>query len=333
MQQKVLTGDRPTGPLHLGHYVGSLKQRVELQNTSSQTVLIADLQGLTDNGHNPRKVSDNILNVLADYLAVGIDPERTTICLQSALPALSELTMYYSNLVTVSRLQRNPTVKAEIASKKFGSSIPAGFLSYPISQAADITAFRATLVPVGDDQLPMIEFTNEIVRKVNSVAGKEVLVECRPLLSKVSRLPGVDGKAKMSKSLGNSITLGSDEAEIRQAVKKMYTDPGHLRIEDPGKVDGNVVFTYLDAFYPDDAHVRQLKDHYERGGLADSKLKNTLEECLQELLRPIRERRATFMADKAQLTDILRAGTGKAHSETEGIVQEVKAAFGLDILG
>lgn len=332
MQQKVLTGDRPTGSLHLGHYVGSLKQRVELQNTSSQTVLIADLQGLTDNGHNPRKVADNILNVLADYLAVGIDPELTTICLQSALPALAELTMYYSNLVTVSRLQRNPTVKAEIASKKFGSSIPAGFLSYPISQAADITAFRAALIPVGDDQLPMIEFTNEIVRKVNSVAGKAVLVECRPLLSKVSRLPGVDGKAKMSKSLGNSMTLGSNEAEIRQAVRKMYTDPSHLRIEDPGKVEGNVVFTYLDAFYPDEAYVQQLKDNYERGGLADSKLKNILEECLQELLRPIRERRAEFMSDKAQLTKILRAGTEKARSETEGVACDVKAAFGLDIL-
>lgn len=333
MQQKVLTGDRPTGSLHLGHYVGSLKQRVELQKTSSQTILIADLQGLTDNGHNPRKVADNILNVLADYLAVGIDPERTTICLQSALPALAELTMYYSNLVTVSRLQRNPTVKAEIAGKQFGRSIPAGFLSYPISQAADITAFRATLVPVGDDQLPMIELTNEVVRKVNQVAGKEVLVECRPLLSKVPRLPGVDGKAKMSKSLGNSITLGSDEAEIRQAVKKMYTDPNHLRIEDPGAVEGNVVFTYLDAFYPDEAYVRQLKRDYERGGLADSRLKKILEECLQELLSPIRQRRSELMSDKAQLTDILRTGTEKARSETRGIVHEMKAAFGLDILG
>jgi tryptophanyl-tRNA synthetase len=333
MYQKVLTGDRPTGSLHLGHYVGSLMQRVELQYTSSQTILIADLQGLTDNGHNPRKVADNILNVLADYLAVGIDPDHTTICLQSALPALSELTMYYSNLVTVSRLKRNPTVKAEIASKGFGSSIPAGFLSYPISQAADITAFRGTLVPVGDDQLPMIEFTNEIVRKVNSIAGRPVLVECRPLLSKVSRLPGVDGKAKMSKSLGNSIALGSDEAEIRQAVKKMYTDPGHLRVEDPGVVTGNVVFTYLDAFYPDGATVQQLKEHYERGGLADSRLKKILEECLQETLRPIRERRAEFMSDKGQLTNILRAGTEKAQSETEGVVCEVKAAFGLDILG
>ena len=333
MSQKILTGDRPTGSLHLGHYVGSLTQRVALQDTSSQTILIADMQGLTDNGHTPAKVSGNILNVLADYLAVGIDPERTVICLQSGLPALAELTMYYANLVTVSRLQRNPTVKAEIAGKQFGASIPAGFLSYPISQAADITAFRADLVPVGDDQLPMIELTNEVVRKVNQVAGKDVLVECRPLLSKVSRLPGVDGKAKMSKSLGNVITLGSDDAEIEGAVKKMYTDPNHLRIDDPGAVEGNVVFTYLDAFCPDEALVAQLKEDYQRGGLADSKLKRILTECLQELLAPIRARRARFLADPAGLMDILRTGTEKARAETEETARKVKAAFGLDILG
>ncbi|VFQ45706.1 tryptophan--tRNA ligase [Desulfoluna butyratoxydans] len=332
MSQKILTGDRPTGSLHLGHYVGSLTQRVALQDTSSQTILIADMQGLTDNGHTPAKVSGNILNVLADYLAVGIDPDRTVICLQSGLPALAELTMYYANLVTVSRLQRNPTVKAEIAGKQFGASIPAGFLSYPISQAADITAFRADLVPVGDDQLPMIELTNEVVRKVNQVAGSEVLVECRPLLSKVSRLPGVDGKAKMSKSLGNVISLGSGDAEIEGAVKKMYTDPNHLRIEDPGSVEGNVVFTYLDAFCPDEALVASLKEDYRRGGLADSKLKSLLTECLQELLAPIRRRRARFLADPAGLMNILRAGTEKARAETEETAQKVKAAFGLDLL-
>ncbi|WP_300675351.1 tryptophan--tRNA ligase [Desulfoluna sp.] len=333
MHQKILTGDRPTGSLHLGHYVGSLMQRVALQDTASQTILIADMQGLTDNGHNPRKVADNILNVLADYLAVGIDPERTVICLQSSLPALAELTMYYANLVSVSRLERNPTVKTEIAGKQFGRSIPAGFLSYPISQAADITAFRATLVPVGEDQLPMIELTNEVVRKVNQVAGKAVLIECRPLLSKVPRLPGMDGKAKMSKSLGNTITLGSDEAEIRQAVKMMYTDPNHVRIEDPGTVEGNVVFTYLDAFYPDEAYIQQLKRDYRHGGLADSRLKKILEECLQETLSPIRQRRAEVIDDKARLISILRSGTEKARLETEAVAREVKASFGLDVLG
>ena len=331
MTTNVLTGDRPTGPLHLGHYVGSLMQRVSLQHTHSQTILIADLQGLTDNGHNPGKVADNILNVLADYLAVGIDPDLTTICLQSALPALSELTMYYANLVSVARLERNPTVKAEIATKGFGRSIPAGFLSYPISQAADITAFRGALVPVGEDQLPMIEFTNEIVRKVNAVAGEDLLVTCQPLLSKVSRLPGVDGKAKMSKSLGNALTLGSDASEIRKAVRKMYTDPGHLRVEDPGRVEGNVVFIYLDAFYPHGEEVQELKARYVRGGLADSHLKGILEECLQELLRPIRERRKMFAADRAGLISLLAKGTEAARSETEGVVRGIKAAFGLDL--
>ena len=330
MKQTILTGDRPTGPLHLGHYVGSLKHRVELQHSHSQTILIADLQGLTDNGHNPEKVSSNILNVLADYLAVGIDPNVTTICLQSALPALSELTMYYSNLVTVSRLERNPTVKTEIASKAFGSSIPVGFLNYPVSQAADITAFKATLVPVGDDQLPMIEQTNEIVRKLNSVADKQVLVECKPLLSETSRLPGVDGKAKMSKSLGNAIALGSSEKEITQAVRKMYTDPDHLRIEDPGKIEGNMVFTYLDAFHEDTDMVQQLKAHYQAGGLGDSKLKKIVEETLQELLRPIQQRRTEYLEDKAELINILKQGTLKSRTETDLVVNEVKSAFGLN---
>jgi len=263
-QQKILTGDRATGQLHLGHYVGSLQQRIALQHQYEQTILVADLQGLTDNGHNPHKVSSNILNVVADYLAVGIDPEKTTICLQSALPALSELTMYYSNLVSVARLQRNPTVKNEIATKSFGTSIPTGFLTYPISQAADITAFKATLVPVGDDQLPMIEQTNEIVRKLNHIAQDEVLVECKPLLSKVPRLPSADGKSKMSKSMGNCILLDSTEKEITKAVKAMYTDPTHLRVEDPGKVDGNVVFTYLDAFHSDADYISALKTQYHK---------------------------------------------------------------------
>lgn len=332
MSYKILTGDRATGPLHLGHYVGSLKQRVALQDDNQQFILIADLQGLTDNGHNPFKVSDNILNVMADYLAAGVDPEKTTICLQSGLPALSELTMYYSNVVTVSRLERNPTVKAEIASKKFGSSLPAGFLTYPISQAADITAFRADTVPVGDDQVPMIEQTNEIVRKINSIAGQELLVECKPLLSKVARLPGVDGKAKMSKSLGNSLTLGATEKEISTAVKKMYTDPNHLKVEDPGQIEGNVVFTYLDAFHPDEVLVQQLKDHYTRGGLGDGKVKKILEECLQEMLRPIRENRSRYLNDKAMLIDTLKKGTDIAMTQTNEVLYDVKQAFGLNLL-
>ncbi|WP_299871350.1 tryptophan--tRNA ligase [uncultured Cocleimonas sp.] len=330
-KEKVLTGDRATGQLHLGHYVGSLQQRISLQDQYEQTILVADLQGLTDNGHNPQKVSSNILNVVADYLAVGIDPSKTTICLQSAIPALSELTMYYSNLVSVARLQRNPTVKNEIAGKSFGASIPTGFLTYPISQAADITAFKATLVPVGDDQLPMIEQTNEIVRKLNNVAGEEILVECRPLLSKVTRLPSMDGKAKMSKSMGNCIYLGSSEKEISKAVKSMYTDPNHLKIEDPGQIEGNVVFTYLDALHPDVAYVADLKAQYQAGGLGDGTTKKILEECLQETLKPIREAREGFISDKAQLIEILKAGSEKSREESNQVLNDVKRAFGLDL--
>ncbi|HHL3039978.1 TPA: tryptophan--tRNA ligase, partial [Klebsiella pneumoniae] len=240
--QTILTGDRPTGQLHLGHYVGSLRQRVALQHNHQQFILIADLQGLTDNGSNPQKISHHILEVMADYLAVGIDPRLTTICLQSALPALAELSALYMNIVTVARVERNPTVKNEIAQKGFARSLPVGFLAYPISQAADITAFKAELVPVGDDQLPMIEQTNEIVHKMNSLTGEPVLRHCKALLSEVSRLPGVDGNAKMSKSLGNTLTLSATEEEIHHAVSAMYTDPTHLRVSDPGHVEGNVVF-------------------------------------------------------------------------------------------
>ncbi|MEL7308566.1 MAG: tryptophan--tRNA ligase [Pseudomonadota bacterium] len=330
--ETILTGDRATGPLHLGHYVGSLKQRVELQSNHKQTILVADMQGLTDNANNPSKVSENILNVVADYLAVGIDPKLTTICLQSQLPALAELTMLYSNLVTIARLERNPTVKSEIHQKGFERSIPAGFLTYPISQAADITAFNATLVPVGDDQLPMIEQTNEIVRKINSLAKKEVLKECRPLLSKASRLPSTDGKTKMSKSNGNPINLGSNELEIRKAVRSMYTDPNHLSVESPGRVEGNVVFTYLDAFHPDSALVEQLKEHYQRGGLGDGYTKSVLEDCLQEFLRPIRERRNALLRDKAFLIEVLKSGSTKSQIETEKVLYQVKDIFGLNIL-
>ena len=328
----ILTGDRATGPLHLGHYVGSLKQRVALQTIHEQTLLVADMQGLTDNAHNPRKVSSNILNVVADYLAVGIEPSKTTICLQSQLPALAELTMYYSNLVTISRLERNPTVKSEIQNKGFERSIPAGFLTYPISQAADITGFNATLVPVGDDQLPMLEQTNEIVRKLNSLAGRNVLNECRPLLSNASRLPSVDGKNKMSKSMGNAINLGATEKEISDAIKSMYTDPNHLRVEDPGNIEGNVVFTYLDAFHPDEDYISQLKEHYQRGGLGDGATKKILEECLQDILRPIREKRTEFLHDKAQLIDILVEGSQISRDKTEKVLFDVKDIFGLNIL-
>ena len=331
LKEKILTGDRATGQLHLGHYVGSLQQRIKLQHQYEQTILVADLQGLTDNGHNPHKVSSNILNVVADYLAVGIDPNKTTICLQSAIPALSELTMYYSNLVSVARLQRNPTVKNEIASKSFGQSIPTGFLTYPISQAADITAFKATLVPVGDDQLPMIEQTNEIVRKLNHIAQADILVECKPLLSKVTRLPSTDGKSKMSKSMGNCILLDASEKEISKAVKSMYTDPNHLRVEDPGKVEGNIVFTYLDAFHTDAAYISELKAKYQEGGLGDGMVKKVLEECLQEILRPIRARRKTFISDKTQLIDILKAGSLKSQEESNQVLNSVKQAFGLNL--
>lgn len=327
----VLTGDRATGPLHLGHYIGSLQQRIALQEIYDQTILVADMQGLTDNAHNPSKVSSNILNVVADYLAVGIDPLKTTITLQSQLPALAELTMYYSNLVSIARLERNPTVKSEIKSKGFERSLPAGFLTYPISQAADITAFRATLVPVGDDQLPMIEQTNEIVRKINSMANKEILNECQPLLSKASRLPSTDGKNKMSKSMGNTINLGASEKEIHMAVKSMYTDPGHLRVDDPGNVEGNVVFTYLDAFCQDRDYVTQLKERYQQGGLGDGTTKKILEECLQELLRPIRNNRKMYLNDKAQLIEILQKGSQSSQIKTEQVLFDVKEVFGLNI--
>ena len=271
------------------------------------------------------------LNVVADYLAVGIDPRKTNVCLQSQLPALAELTMYYSNVVTVTRLERNPTVRSEIKSKGFERSLPAGFLTYPISQAADITAFNATLVPVGDDQLPMIEQTNEIVRKINSLVEKPVLKECKPLLSNASRLPSTDGKNKMSKSMGNTINLGATEKEISTAVRSMYTDPDHLKVEDPGKVEGNVVFTYLDAFHPDTEYVSQLKEHYQGGGLGDGTTKKILEECLQEVLKPIRERREKYLKDKAQLIDILRAGSEISREKTNDILLRVKSVFGLNL--
>jgi tryptophanyl-tRNA synthetase len=330
-KQIILTGDRATGLLHLGHYAGSLQHRVKLQNSHNQTILIADMQGLTDNGHNPKKVASNILNVMADYLSVGIDPSKTTICLQSALPALAELTMFYSNIVTVSRLERNPTVRSEIKNKGFDRSIPAGFLSYPISQAADITAFNATLIPVGDDQLPMIEQTNEIVKKINNITKRPTLVECKALLSNMTRLPSIDGKSKMSKSSGGTITFNMTDKEIKKAVNKMYTDKNHLTIDSKGQIKGNVVFSYLDAFYQDKNHLITLKEHYQHGGLGDGTTKKILIECLIELITPIREKREIFMNDKYELINILKNGTESANETSQKTCTSIKSAFGLKL--
>jgi tryptophanyl-tRNA synthetase len=325
----ILTGDRTTGPLHLGHYAGSLKNRVKLQHSHKQYLLLADAQALTDNAHDPAKTARNVFEVTLDYLAAGIDPARTTICVQSALPALAELTMLYLNFVTVARLERNPTVKDEIQSRGFERDIPAGFLCYPAAQAADITAFKATLVPVGKDQAPMIEQTNEIVRRINRQAGRDVLPETRALIPTVGMLPGIDGKAKMSKSQGNAIPLSASADEIRAAVQRMFTDPDHLRASDPGRVEGNVVFTYLDAFDDDRAVVEDLKSRYRAGGLGDMMVKRRLEGVLQSLLAPIRERRAQLAREPGHVMSVLRNGTGKARALTHTTLAEVKQALEL----
>ncbi|WP_193173284.1 tryptophan--tRNA ligase [Nisaea nitritireducens] len=328
-QPVILTGDRTTGPLHLGHYAGSLRNRVALQHSHRQYLLLADAQALTDNAADPEKVANNVLEVALDYLAVGIDPELTTIAVQSALPALAELTMLYLNHVTVSRLERNPTIKTEIQQRGFERDVPAGFLCYPVSQAADITAFRATLVPVGEDQAPMIEQTNEIVRRMNRLAGCDVLPEARALIPAVGRLPGIDGIGKMSKSAGNAIPLSASPDEIRDAVRRMYTDPDHLKVSDPGKVEGNVVFTYLDAFSDDQGTVSDLKARYRRGGLGDIQVKNHLEEILQTLIWPIRERRTRLAEDPGEVMRMLRDGTDKAREITQATLDEVRSALGL----
>lgn len=327
-----LTGDRTTGPLHLGHYAGSLKNRVKLQDTHRQFILLADTQALTDNAHDPGKVRRNVIEVALDYLAVGIDPERTTICVQSGLPALAELTMLYLNFVTVARLERNPTIKTEIAARGFDRDIPAGFLCYPVSQAADITAFKASVVPVGEDQTPIIEQTNEVVRRINRQIGHDVLVEAEAMIPRVGRLPGIDGKSKMSKSQGNAILLSASPDEIRQAVHQIYTDPNHVRASDPGTVEGNVVFTYLDAFDNDEAAVAELKAQYRRGGLGDMVVKRRLEIILQELLAPIRERRAAYARDPEYVLDLLREGTGRAKAITQATLDEVRSGLGLFLL-
>ncbi|MBJ7311671.1 tryptophan--tRNA ligase [Rugamonas sp. CCM 8940] len=325
----ILTGDRPTGPLHLGHYVGSLKNRVVYQHDYQQFIMLADAQALTDNMDDTGKVHRNVVEVALDYLAVGIDPGKSTILIQSQIPELAELTFYYLNLVTVARLERNPTVKAEIALRGFERDIPAGFLTYPASQCADITAFKAGLVPVGEDQIPMIEQTNEIVRRFNRMTEREVLVECKALVPEIGRLPGIDGKAKMSKSLGNTINLGASAAEITAAVKKVYTDPLHLRVEDPGHLEGNVAFIYLDAFDPEKAALAEMKAHYVRGGLGDSIVKKRLELVLQEMLAPIRARREELAKDRGYILQVLKEGTAKAREVAARTADEVKAALGL----
>ena len=325
----VLTGDRPTGVLHLGHYAGSLRTRVALQGRCMQTLLIADLQALTDTSGRASHVAAHVEEVALDYLAAGIDPSLTTIAVQSRLPALAELTVLYLNLVTVARLERNPTVKAEIEARGFDRDIPAGFLCYPVSQAADITGFRGTLVPVGEDQLPMIEQTNEIVRRVNRLADAGILPQCRAMLSSTPRLPGIDGR-KASKSLGNAIPLGASASEISRLVHAMYTDPGHVRASDPGRVDGNVVFDYLHAFDPDSVGVAELERQYAHGGLGDAALKLRLEDVLQQVIAPMRERRALFARELAFVRAVIREGTERANATTRDTLQRVRAAFSLN---
>ena len=341
MGKIILTGDRPTGKLHVGHYVGSLRRRVELQNSGEFDkiyIMIADAQALTDNADNPEKVRQNILEVALDYLSCGLDPEKSTIFIQSQIPELCELSFYYMNLVTVSRLQRNPTVKSEIQMRNFEASIPVGFFTYPISQAADITAFKATTVPVGEDQMPMIEQTQEIVHKFNTVNG-EALVQPKIMLPEndsCRRLPGIDGKAKMSKSLGNCIYLSEEPDEIKKKVMSMYTDPDHIKITDPGKIEGNTVFTYLDAFcqpehferyLPDYANLDELKAHYQRGGLGDVKVKKFLNNVLQETLEPIRNRRKELEKDIPAIYEMLKKGSEEAEKVAAQTLADVKAAM------
>lgn len=341
MSKVILTGDRPTGRLHVGHYVGSLKRRVELQNSGEYDkvfIMIADAQALTDNADNPEKVRQNVIEVALDYMACGLDPAKSTLFIQSQIAELCELSFYYMNLVTVSRLQRNPTVKSEIQMRNFETSIPVGFFTYPISQAADITAFKATTVPVGEDQSPMIEQTREIVHKFNSVYG-ETLVEPKILLpdnEACLRLPGIDGKAKMSKSLGNCIYLAEDPKDIKKKVMSMFTDPNHIRIEDPGSLEGNTVFTYLDAFcndqhfeeyLPDYKNLDELKEHYQRGGLGDVKVKKFLNNVLQEELEPIRKRREELQKDIPYVYEVLKKGSEVARETAAQTLHEVRDAM------
>lgn len=335
MKQVVLTGDRPTGKLHLGHYIGSLKRRLELQKNDSYQpfVMIADMQALTDNAHDPDKIRRSLVEVALDYLSVGLDPAITTIFVQSQIPALSELTMYYMNLVSISRVERNPTVKTEIKQKSFTGGVPAGFVVYPISQAADITAFKAKFVPVGVDQLPMIEQAREVVRSFNATYRTDCLVEPEAIIPKddlSGRLPGTDGNAKMSKSLGNGIYLSDDQDTVRRKVMSMYTDPGHIHVNDPGKVEGNTVFQYLDVFGEDKRHIAELKERYQAGGLGDVTVKQYLFEVLDELLSPIRQRRRELAGDLPAVYRVLLEGSGRANAVAEQTLAEVRQAIGVN---
>lgn len=344
MANNLLTGDRPTGRLHIGHYIGSLRNRVKLQDELEYDnffIMVADSQALTDNFDNPKKIRDNVIEVVLDYLSIGINPEKVTIFIQSAVPALAELTMYYMNIVTLARLMRNPTVKTELAMRNYENNIPSGFLNYPVSQASDITAFKANIVPVGEDQLPMIEQTNEIVHRFNSIYG-ETLVEAKayvPESSVEGRLPGIDGKAKMSKSLGNCIYLADTPEEVKKKVMMMYTDPNHIKVEDPGKVEGNMVFTYLEVFVtdehfakylPDYKNLDELKAHYEKGGLGDVVIKKFLINVLEDTLAPFREKRAYYESNIEKVYEIIKEGTKKANEVANKTLEEVKRAIGID---
>ncbi len=331
MKPIILTGDRPTGPLHLGHYVGSLKNRVELQDSYEQFIIIADIQALTDNYDNPGKVKDNILEVTLDYLAAGIDPKKSHIFLQSELSELFEMTTYFMNLVTVARLERNPTVKTEIQQKGLEKSLPAGFLTYPVSQAADILAFKADLVPAGEDQNPMIEQTNEIAQRFHHIYKTNIFKPVKTYAGSMGRLPGIDGKAKMSKSLGNAIYLSDPADVIKKKVQKMYTDPGHLKIEDPGKIEGNVVFSFLDVFDPRKEEVEALKEHYQRGGLGDGTLKVRLTEVLNEVIKPMRERREQYAQNPEEVIKVIQEGTEKARAKAAQTLKEMKDIMGVGL--
>lgn len=324
--KRILTGDRPTGKMHLGHYVGSLKNRVKLQDSYDQFVMIADVQALTDNFEDPQKVRDNIREVLLDYLAVGIDPTKTTILIQSMIPEIAELTIFYLNLVTLERVLRNPTVKDEIKQKGFEKSLPAGFAMYPVSQAADITVFNANLVPVGEDQLPMIEQTREIVRKFNSLYG-EVFVEPEALIGEVKRLPGIDGGSKMGKSLGNAIYLSDTEEELKKKVMGMYTDPSRIHATDPGRVEGNPVFIYHEVFNPNNFEVKTLEDRYRKGQVGDVVVKERLFEVLNDFLKPIREKRIEFAKDNKNIDKILKEGTTRAREVAKETMNKVKSSM------
>ncbi len=329
MKPIILTGDRPTGPLHLGHFVGSLQNRVALQTSHSQFIIIADAQALTDNYENPKQIRENVQQVMLDYLAAGLDPDLNVFFVQSQVPELYELTCYFLNLVTVARLERNPTVKDEIRQKNMKDSVPAGFFCYPVSQAADILAFQTDLVPVGEDQHPMIEQTNEIARRFNFLYKSTVLKEVKAMTGTTGRLPGIDGKTKMSKSLGNSISLSESSDEIKHKVRLMYTDPNHIKVDDPGTVEGNVVFTFLDAFDQQKDEVENLKEHYRKGGLGDGVLKNRLANVLEELIAPMRSKRQEYEKDPAFIAELLKKGNERARDVAATTLSQVKRSMGL----